>query len=242
MDTRQDFLRFIKGYKRVALACDDNQPRVESDNLQVWVNSDGVWSQLPESDKAKMFDKRLQGSLCGILFDNIFGLDKKHYNSFKHSLQGQTTVGVNGLYVSKSEPHAYAIVVQLPKNYNRQRLTAGAIGAGISTASNIASMKFLQSVVNKSSGQTACSILDPLCVTHNVNKMERLWSQFESAYKNAKYFERNHYAFLQELDSKDNKSEFLREQARLLERGKLPKLVMYLNEHLATLPTHRVHL
>jgi hypothetical protein len=242
MATRQDFLSFIKGYKRVALTCDDYQPRVESDNLQVWINSDGVWSQLPDSDKAKMFDKRLQGSLCGILFDNIFGLDKKHYNSFKHSLQGQTTVGVNGLYVSKSEPHAYAIVVQLPKNYNRQRLTASAIGAGISTASNIASMKFLQSVVNKSSNRAACAGLDPLCVTYNVNKLERLWTQFESEYKNEHYFEQNHYNFLRELDSKDNKSEFLRTSAGLLERGKLPKLVMYMSEHLATLPTHRVHL
>jgi hypothetical protein len=181
MDARKDFLKFIKGYKRVALACDDYQPQVASDNLRVWIHSDGLWNQLPDSDKAKMFDKRLQGSLCGILFDDIFGLDKKHYNSFKHSLRGETAAGVNGLYVSKNDPTAYAIVVQLPKYYHRDRLIASAIGSGVGALTTVGMTKLIQVGYNKVE-KDVCILLDPLCQTLKVNEMEKLWGEFEKQY------------------------------------------------------------
>jgi len=112
------FHNFIQDYKRVKL---DSQicyaTVISSQDLTVWVNVAEEWTRLPESEVASLFDARLEGSVCGLLFSNVFGLTAPHYQAFKRSLMGHTRSGADGLYVHKTEPHKYALVVRLPVAY-----------------------------------------------------------------------------------------------------------------------------
>lgn len=113
------FHKFIQDYNRVKLdsrMC-SLRTMVSSQDLTVWTNVAEQWTRLPQSEVAKLFDAQLEGSICSLLFENVFGLTAPHYQAFKRSLMGHTKSGADGLYVHKTEPHTYAVVVRLPVAY-----------------------------------------------------------------------------------------------------------------------------
>jgi len=128
------FHDFIQDYDRVALdpeQCTHSLPKVANKNLTVWVNDAENWTRLPKSEVAEIFNTRLEGSVCNLLFKNVFGLSARYYQAFKHSLAGRTRVGANGLYVHKTKPGLYAIVVRLPTSFASWPLRSALVGASI---------------------------------------------------------------------------------------------------------------
>lgn len=124
------FHEFIKNYNRVELdPANCNPPKVSNRHLTVWVNVAEQWTQLPKSKVAKIFNSQLEGSICNLLFKNVFGLSSRYYQSFKHSLTGRTKLGANGLYVHKTNPKKFAIVVRMPVSFVSWPLASAALAA-----------------------------------------------------------------------------------------------------------------
>jgi len=129
------FHQFIQDYKRVALDAEQcTQPKVSNANLTVWVKTAEKWTRLPKSEVGKIFSSQLKGSICNLLFKNVFGLSVRYYQAFKRSLTGRTRLDANGLYVHKTKPGVYAIVVRLPTSFASWPLRSMAVGASIAPA------------------------------------------------------------------------------------------------------------
>jgi hypothetical protein len=111
----------LAGYQKVSIpeVCGDP---ISRDNLTVWVNQTGKWSQF---DTSKLWLKR-GPSLCRELVTEL-GMSSAQYESLRDAFNDAKSTDLVGLYRKGDE---YAIVLRVPKTSVLDKLAIGGAAGG----------------------------------------------------------------------------------------------------------------
>jgi hypothetical protein len=130
---------FLRGYKRTTID-EANSKEPKASNITVWVND--LWGTRKNPDAALKMQNL--GGLRALKRANVFGLNPRQRVSFMRSLNGQSTLSIDGIYKHKNK-NKFAIVVHQPKDYSMHAAygLGGALAGIGSAAGTFALTKFI---------------------------------------------------------------------------------------------------
>lgn len=107
---------FLKGYKHERLQDVCEADPIRPDQLAVWVNRTGVWTQM---DVQQLWKRRGENeSLCRSLVTGLLGMSAAQYESMKDAFETPDSSERIGVYskLNKNKEITYAVVVRMPKD------------------------------------------------------------------------------------------------------------------------------